>query len=62
MSKQPQVSWLAAKGFVDRVRDSCSSDHEARGTSTIAKLEKPDAELQMKPMVLERVFRIENFY
>ena len=25
-------------------------------------LEKPDAELQMKPMILEGVLRIENFY
>ena len=29
--------------------------------STIAELENPDAELQMNPMVLERVVGIENF-
>ena len=41
----------------------CSPDYDClREHKELAALEKPDAELQMKPMVLERVLRIENFY
>ena len=41
--------------FVIRVRPSTRYEHDFR-------VRKPDAELQMKPMVLEGVLRIQNFY